>query len=106
VKQDITANRQSPVRVRVLLFVHVKKNIQFRSGPTWAISDEVLNICMNGRNCSVDFESLEPVVVPDFHVEHDFVIPETGGVVWVTDMRRTVFRESYLIAKEMVKESI
>jgi Glycosyl transferases group 1 len=92
----------SPVRIRVLLFEHVKRPIIFRPGPTGAISDEVLHIVMDGADRSAYFELLDPVLVPDFTIEPNFVIEEARDVVWVVDMRRIVYKVDYTIPEQVL----
>jgi hypothetical protein len=97
-----TKRDDRPVRIRILLFEHQKRNIVFREGPTWAISDELLNICSDGFERSPNFELLGTTIVPDFNLQPDFVLPEDEDVVWVVDMRRTVLGQQYTISRQLV----
>ena len=105
-----TAHRQSPIyghqppeiplAIQVLLFDNQHRPITFRPGPTWAIGDEVLHICIDGFRRSPYFHVLPPVVVPD--MDPNFTLPVTHEhVVWVADMRRTVFGAKYTIGKQL-----
>jgi hypothetical protein len=92
-----------PIRIRVLLFEHKIRNMRFRDDhATASISDEVLNICMDGFERSPHFELVNATVVPDYTVRPDFVLKEDEDVVWVADMRRTIFGHSYTIAAQLV----
>jgi hypothetical protein len=64
------------VRVRVLLFLG-KQPIRFRKGATATISDEVLNICMDGMQRSPYFDLVGTVNVPIN--EEDYFLKEEGG---------------------------
>ena len=92
------------IRVRILLFDHKKRSVTFRPGPTAAISDEMLNIVMDGLSQSPYFELLNATIIPDFTVQPDYVLHEDGDdVVWIADMRRTVFGHSYTIPRQLVQ---
>lgn len=94
---------RSPVRVRVLLFEHKQRQISFRDDPkTWAISDEVLNICMDGLERSPHFELLNATTVPDFTLQPNFTLLETDDTVWIVDMRRMMINAAYSIGRQLV----
>jgi len=125
-----TINSNAKAKVRVLLFEHASRRISFRrddaESTTWAVSDEVLNICLDGfRRSPGNFRVPEPptVIVPDFHDEPEFVIREEqdddgGGdvdadsqqqqqqqqnrVVWVVDMRRMLLHKPYSIPEQLL----
>jgi hypothetical protein len=82
------ADKATPVRMRVLLFENSRRSIGFRKGPTSAISDEVLNICMDGFELSSYFDLLDFAIIPD---DPNYYLEEKDDVVWVVDMRRMVF---------------
>jgi hypothetical protein len=90
-------SKETPVRIRALLFENQARLISFRKGETWAISDEVLNICMDGWNRSPYFDFVEATVVPDFHTEPDYVLREQQDIVWVVDMRRILKGKKYTV---------
>lgn len=98
----VTPDAKNPVRVRVLLFLHQSREIAFRKGKDWAIGDEVLNICMDGWTRSPYFHLVNATIVPDFHVEPDFVVKETRDTVWVADMRRMLYNAQYTIPKQLL----
>jgi hypothetical protein len=95
-------SKEKPVRIRVLLFEHKGRRVEFRKGNTWAIGDEVLNICMDGWKISPYFEFLNATVVPDFNSNTLFQLRETQDVVWVADMRRIVYGKQYTISQQLV----
>lgn len=88
---------QKPVRIRVLLFQFKERRIRFRDGPSWAISDEMLNICMDGWNRSPWFDVVDATIVPP----HGMLLPETDDIVWVVDMRRSLVRLPYMILQQV-----
>lgn len=94
-----------PIRIRVLLFErkgHAAELI-FRKGPTGGISDEILNIAMDGFERSPYFELVNATIVPDFHEKPDFVLEEDEDIVWVIDERRRVYNVSYTIPAQLYK---
>ena len=93
----------NPIRVRILLFENQARTIQFRPGPTGAISDEVLKIVMNGMDHSPHFELVEATVVPDFHVDPNFTIQDTKDTIWIVDMRRLIIGTPYSVVKQLNK---
>lgn len=101
-----TNNKTKPVRIRILLFEHKLHHVKFRKGPTWAIGDEILNICMDGFERSSHFDLVNATIVPDFTLPtssgEPFVMQEDDDIVWVVDMRRTVMKGSYTIGKQLV----
>jgi hypothetical protein len=106
---------ERPVRVRILLFEHKKREISFRPGPMAAISDELLNICMDGFARSPHFDLVNWTIVPDFTLQPDFCLPEVNDdddttvnnnhdeIVWVADMRRIVLIGTYTISRQLVQ---
>jgi hypothetical protein len=109
-RQDFTAkhapimlhlpDKTSPVRVRVLLFEHKQRYIDFRKDSTWAISDEVLNICMDGFERSQYFELLDYAIIPD---DPNYFLKEEQNVVWVVDMRRFVVARNYSTVEQVAR---
>jgi hypothetical protein len=95
-------SKETPVRIRALLFDNQRRLISFRKGDTWAISDEVLNICMDGWNRSPYFDFVEATVVPDFHTEPDYVLRERQDIVWVVDMRRILKGQKYTVSLQLL----
>lgn len=93
-EQDPIYSRVPPhkVRIRVLLMTKGTSRIYFRnhSDPTALMSDEVLNICLDGWNRSPYFDVLDSAwtVVPDHRLAPEFRLKEADDVVWVVDMRR------------------
>jgi hypothetical protein len=86
--ESYSPDTSDPIRVRILLFEYKNKTLNFRKGPTSAISDELLNICLDGFERSAYFEPLPSIIIPDdpqFHLAEE----EGKDVVWVIDMRRT-----------------
>jgi hypothetical protein len=101
--KQLTRTGEPPLtKVRIILFDHKSRPIRFREGPTWAIGDEVLNICMDGFERSPYFEIVGTSLIPDFNVDPSFVLEEKEDVVWVVDMRRIVLRQSYSIHRQLV----
>jgi hypothetical protein len=88
IMETYVPGESDPVRVRILLFEYKNKTLNFRSGKTSAMSDELLNICLDGFEKSPHFESLPFVLIPD---DPNYYLTEDDGkgVVWVIDMRRT-----------------
>jgi hypothetical protein len=95
-------SKERPVRIRALLFDHQKKHISFRDGDTWAISDEVLNICMDGWERSPYFDFVKATVIPDFHEKPDYVLRERQDIVWVVDMRRILKTQKYTVWEQLL----
>jgi len=95
-------SKEKPVRIRVLLFVHQARRVTFRDGNDWAIGDEVLNICMDGWKRSPYFDLENATIVQDFHKEPDFVLREREDIVWVADIRRTLYQTTYTIPKQLL----
>jgi len=91
-----------PVKVRILLFDHASRSIRFRDGPNWAISDEVLNICMDGFSRSSHFELVGSTIVPDLETDPQFALPDDHNMTWIVDMRRTILRHGHTITRQLV----
>jgi hypothetical protein len=101
--KQLTRTGEPPVtKVRIILFDHKSRSVRFREGPTWAVGDEVLNICMDGFERSPYFEIVGTSLIPDFNVDPSFVLEEDEDVVWVVDMRRIVLMQSYSIHRQLV----
>lgn len=101
--KTVTPTGEPPVtRIRIILFDHKSRSVRFREGPTWAIGDEVLNICMDGFDRSPYFEIVGTALIPDFTIDPQFILEEDEDVVWVVDMRRIVLRQSYSIHRQLV----
>ena len=99
----VTPTGEPPVtRIRILLFDHKSRTVRFHDRPTWAIGDEVLNICMDGFDRSPYFEIVGTALIPDFNVDPQFLLEEDKDVVWVVDMRRIVLKQSYSIHRQLV----
>jgi hypothetical protein len=95
-------SKEKPVRIRALFFEHQAKRVAFRSGENWAISDEVLNICIDGWKRSPYFEFVDATVFPDFHEQPDFVLHERQDIVWVADLRRILKRQKYSVSFQLL----
>ena len=101
-------NANEKVRVRILLFEHTNSTQshggQFRSFDKdyGDVSDELYNIAMDGFNRSSHFELLGTTLIPDFHEDPNFMLPEDKDVVWVVDERRRVYNNSYTIPAQLL----
>jgi hypothetical protein len=94
-------NWTRPLRIRVLLFLNQQgPDINFRPGPTARISDEILNIGMDGFERSRSFELVNATVIPDNPTT--FVLPEDEDIVWVVDLRRMKTNLNYSIPEQLV----
>ena len=105
----------SPVRVRILLFAGPTK-VMFRKGPTSAISDEMLNIVMDGFQRSFYFELLnpEPTLLDEtqtlFYPEAVNATSSTKTIndrsqqpiLWIIDMRRMLQRQKHYTIPEQI----
>lgn len=101
--QTETLSGEPPItKVRIILFEHKSRTVRFREGPTWAIGDELLNICMDGFDRSPYFEIVGTALIPDFNVDPYFLLEEEEDIVWVVDMRRIVLRQPYSIHRQLV----
>jgi hypothetical protein len=95
-------SKDKPVRIRALLFVNKGRPVAFRGGETWAIGDEVLNICMDGWKRSPYFEFVNATVVPDLDEQPDYVLQERQDIVWVVDMRRMLKGQNITLSFQLL----